>query len=54
MAKIMLQLPNQPQAMEGNRGAYSLKGADFKSVFISFLKWRGTTQEMKEAEVFFL
>ena len=38
MVKIMLWLPNYLQVTEGNLGSYSLKGADFKSGFLFFLK----------------
>ena len=37
--------------MEGNPGSYSLKGADYKSGFIFFLKWRGATHEIFKVRV---
>ena len=51
MAKIRLPLPNYPQATEGNRDSYSLKGADFKSGFIFFLKWRRATPDINKVRV---
>ena len=38
IAKIMMRLPNLPSVTEGNQVSYSLKGADFKSGFIFYLK----------------
>ena len=39
--------------MGGNRDSYSLKDADFRSVFICFLKLHGAALELKEAMVLF-